>query len=87
MRSLSLNKCDETERVIIAEYYQRCFDSETVDSIAEETRKYLRLLMASKSSQSETIKEAVSAATRALSGNPELEISYWRHGLIPSKPT
>ena len=23
-----LNKCDETERVIIAEYYQRCFDSE-----------------------------------------------------------
>ena len=31
-----LNKCDETERVIIAEYYQRCFDSEAVDSIAEE---------------------------------------------------
>ena len=30
-----LNKCDETERVIIAEYYQRCFDSEAVDSIAE----------------------------------------------------
>ena len=26
-----LNKCDETERVIIAEYYQRCFDSEAVD--------------------------------------------------------
>ena len=34
-----LNKCDETERVIIAEYYQRCFDSETVDSIAEEVEK------------------------------------------------
>ena len=34
-----LNKCDETERVIIAEYYQRCFDSETVDSIAEEIEK------------------------------------------------
>ena len=31
-----LNKCDETERVIIAEYYQRCFDSEVVDSIAED---------------------------------------------------
>ena len=31
-----LNKCDETERVIIAEYYQRCFDSEAVDSIAED---------------------------------------------------
>jgi len=30
-----LNKCDETERVIIAEYYQRCFDSEAIDSIAE----------------------------------------------------
>ena len=34
-----LNKCDETERVIIAEYYQRCFDSETSDSIAEEIEK------------------------------------------------
>ena len=31
-----LNKCDETERVIIAEYYQRCFDSEAVDSVAED---------------------------------------------------
>ena len=31
-----LNKCDETERLIIAEYYQRCFDSEAVDSIAED---------------------------------------------------
>ncbi len=34
-----LNKCDETERVIIAEYYQRCFDSETADSIAEDVEK------------------------------------------------
>ena len=34
-----LNKCDETERVIIAEYYQRCFDSETADSIAKEIEK------------------------------------------------
>ena len=34
-----LNKCDETERVIIAEYYQRCFNSETLDSIAEEIEK------------------------------------------------
>ena len=34
-----LNKCDETERVIIAEYYQRCFDSETEDSSAEEVEK------------------------------------------------
>ena len=34
-----LNKCDETERVIIAEYFQRCFDSETADSIAEEVDK------------------------------------------------
>ena len=34
-----LNKCDETERVIIAEYYQRCFDSETAESIAEEIEK------------------------------------------------
>ena len=31
-----LNKCDETERVIIAEYFQRCFDSESIDSIADE---------------------------------------------------
>jgi len=30
-----LNKCDETERVIIAEYYQRCFDLESAESIAE----------------------------------------------------
>ena len=32
--------------------------------------------MASKSSQSETIKEAVTAATRAISGNKELEINF-----------
>ena len=30
-----LNKCDETERVIISEYYQRCFDEELPDSGAE----------------------------------------------------
>ena len=30
--------------------------------------------MASKNSHSETVKEAVSAATRAISGNPELEV-------------
>ena len=34
-----LNKCDETERVIIAEYYQRCFDSESVDSIADDIKE------------------------------------------------
>ena len=32
--------------------------------------------MASKSSKSETIKEAVTAATRAISGNKELEINF-----------
>ena len=30
-----LNKCDETERSIIAEYYQRCFNEELEDSPAE----------------------------------------------------
>ena len=30
-----LNKCDETEKSIIAEYYQRCFNQELEDSIAE----------------------------------------------------
>lgn len=28
-----LNKCDETERPIVAEYYQRCFDVELPDSV------------------------------------------------------
>ena len=27
-----LNKCDETERPIIAEYYQRCFDVDLPES-------------------------------------------------------
>jgi len=31
-----LNKCDETERVIIAEYYQRCFNAEIEGSVAED---------------------------------------------------
>ena len=31
-----LNKCDETERVIIAEYYQRCFNAEMEGSVAED---------------------------------------------------
>ena len=30
-----LNKCDETEKSIIAEYYQRCFNQELEESIAE----------------------------------------------------
>ena len=30
-----LNKCDETEKSIIAEYFQRCFDAETSDSIVK----------------------------------------------------
>ena len=30
-----LNKCDETEKSIIAEYYQRCFNQELQESIAE----------------------------------------------------
>ncbi len=32
-----LNKCDETERPIVAEYYQRCFGSELAESTAELT--------------------------------------------------
>ena len=31
-----LNKCDDTEKTIIAEYYQRCFNAELDSSIAEE---------------------------------------------------
>ena len=31
-----LNKCDETERIIIAEYYQRCFNAEIEGSVAED---------------------------------------------------
>jgi cobaltochelatase CobT len=43
--------------------------------------------MASKSSQSETVKEAVSAATRAISGNPELEINFGGMGSsLPNPP-
>ena len=30
-----LNKCDDTEKTIIAEYYQRCFNTELESSIAE----------------------------------------------------
>ena len=29
-----LNKCDETERPVVAEYYQRCFGEELPDSAA-----------------------------------------------------
>ena len=29
-----LNKCDETERAVVAEYYQRCFGEELPDSVA-----------------------------------------------------
>ena len=43
--------------------------------------------MASKNSQSETIKEAVTAATRALSGNKELEINFGGMGSsLPHPP-
>jgi cobaltochelatase CobS len=33
-----LNKCDEAERTIVAEYYQRCFGSELPDSIVKPAR-------------------------------------------------
>ena len=43
--------------------------------------------MASKNSQSETIKEAVTAATRAISGNKELEINFGGMGSsLPHPP-
>ena len=29
-----LNKCDETERPVVAEYYQRCFGQELPESLA-----------------------------------------------------
>jgi len=32
-----LNKCDEAERAIIAEYYQRCFGVELPESTASAT--------------------------------------------------
>ena len=32
-----LNKCDETERPILAEYYQRCFDKELPESLVQES--------------------------------------------------
>ena len=30
-----LNKCDETEKPIISEYFQRCFDIEVADSVSK----------------------------------------------------
>ena len=43
--------------------------------------------MAPKNSQTETIKEAVSAATRAISGNPEIEINFGGIGSsLPNPP-
>ena len=43
--------------------------------------------MAQKNSQPETIKEAVSAATRAISGNPEIEINFGGIGSsLPNPP-
>ncbi len=35
-----LNKCDETERPILAEYYQRCFDEELPESLVQETPEH-----------------------------------------------
>ncbi|MBT6407466.1 MAG: cobaltochelatase subunit CobS [Rhodospirillaceae bacterium] len=32
-----LNKCDELERPVVAEYYQRCFDEELPESVAKAT--------------------------------------------------
>ena len=34
-----LNKCDDTEKTIIAEYYQRCFNAELESSIAEDLKE------------------------------------------------
>ena len=43
--------------------------------------------MTAKNSQTETVKEAVSAATRAISGNPEMEISFGGMGSsLPNPP-
>ncbi|MGL4543385.1 MAG: cobaltochelatase subunit CobS, partial [Polymorphobacter sp.] len=34
-----LNKCDEAERSIVAEYYQRVFGEELPESVAVKTRR------------------------------------------------
>ena len=36
-RATFLNKCDEMERPLIAEYYQRCFDEELPESAVKRT--------------------------------------------------
>src|SRR3546814_11366374 len=33
-----LNKCDEAERPVVAEYYQRCFNQELPDSVIRASR-------------------------------------------------
>ena len=35
LKYLFLNKCDELERAIVSEYYQRCFGQEIKDNISD----------------------------------------------------
>ena len=89
-----LNKCDELERPIVAEFYQRCFGVDLPEVVGERgaVLKSPRGQMASnikskpspKESPTEPFKRAVTGCLRAIARKPDLEVTFAaeRPGLI-----
>lgn len=65
-----LNKCDELERQIVAEIYQRCFDEELPESAVSLS------LANPNDNPAEPFKKALAEATKALANEPELSVTF-----------
>ena len=72
-----LNKCDELERAIVAEYYQRCMGEDLGDATAGITLKSaLSNAMSDAENPLDPFKRATTATIRAIAGDDELDVTF-----------
>ena len=71
LRVTFLNKCDEIEKKIISEYYQRCFGEETARVFNKRTD-----LKCKKRRNTENFKTAIKSTVKSISNKDDIEISF-----------
>ena len=85
-----LNKCDELERPLVAEFYQRCFGAELPEVVGQRGAELIRERRSrtawlpnyqtarrpAKEAPTEPFKRAVAGCLRAIARKPELEVAF-----------
>ena len=81
-----VNKCDELERPLVAEFYQRCLGEELPESADQRgaelrTARAWRQAPTARKSPAEPFKRVLGLCVRAIAGDDEVQVSY-----APGKP-